>query len=102
MRRLHPVLAFVAAAALAGCGSLPERAPPDGLTLSQLKSMAPVPQAIYVLRIDLVRPGVELEVTAGDRSGGRGFRAQTTSEFLLRNRLSAAVNASFFDPFKGG
>lgn len=63
---------------------------------------AVVPQAIHVLRIDLTRPGIELEVTPGDPSGGRGFRAQTTTEFLVRNRMSAAVNASFFDPFKSG
>ncbi|MEO7743830.1 MAG: phosphodiester glycosidase family protein [Usitatibacter sp.] len=103
MRRLHPALAF-AAAALCGCAGFTE-APPvrDGLELSRMESVTPaVPLAIYVLSIDLTRPGTELEVTAGDPSGGRGFRAQTTSEFLVRNRMSAAVNASFFDPFKGG
>ncbi len=100
----RPVLALLAAAALSGCAPLAERPPPlDGLALSRMDSVTPpVPLAIHVLRIDLTRPGVDLEVTAGDRSGGRGFRAQTTSEFLVRNRLSAAVNASFFDPFKGG
>ena len=67
-----------------------------------MAAVGEVPQAIHVLTIDLARPGIELEVTAGDRSGGRGFRAQTTMEFLARNRMSAAVNASFFDPFKSG
>jgi hypothetical protein len=102
MRRLL-LLAWVTAA-LAGCGGLPDRTRPfDGLTLSTMESVTPgVPQAIHVLRIDLTRPGIELEVTAGDPSAGHGFRAQTTSEFLVRNKMSAAVNASFFDPFKGG
>ena len=68
-----------------------------------MESVAPgVPQAIHVLKIDLTRPGIEFQVTPGDPSGGRGFRAQTTVEFLVMNRMSAAVNASFFDPFKSG
>lgn len=61
-----------------------------------------VPQAIHVLSVDLTRPGIELEVTAGDASAGRAYRAQTTSEFLVRNRMQAAVNGGFFNPFKGG
>lgn len=104
MGKLRSALAFLAVAALAGCAGLPQRAPSfDGLTLSRMDSVAPpAPQSIYVLRIDLTRPGIELEVTPGDRSGGRGFLAQTTSEYLVRNRMSAAVNASFFDPFRSG
>lgn len=100
------VAAWLVAGALglAGCATFPEpTAPFDGITLSRLEPVAPaVPQAIHVLRIDLTRPGVELEVTAGDASAGRGFRAQTPSEFLLRNRMSAAVNGGFFDPFRSG
>ena len=97
------LLAWVAAT-LAGCAGLPDRNRPfDGLTLSTMESVAPgVPQAIHVLAIDLTRPGIEFEVTAGEPNAGHGFRAQTTSEFLVRNKLSAAVNGSFFDPFKSG
>lgn len=64
--------------------------------------MPDVPQAIHVLRIDLEQPGVALEVTAGDSTGGREFRAQTTSEFVVRSGLNAAINGGFFAPFKGG
>jgi hypothetical protein len=104
MKTLRAAVVFLALAALAGCATVPEGSTPfEGLTLSRLDSLTPpLRLAIQVLRIDLTRPGVELEVTPGDRSGGRGFRAQTTSEYLVRNRMSAAVNASFFDPFKGG
>lgn len=104
MRTPRFVLAILAAAALAGCASLPDRNRPfDGLTLSSMEPVTPgVPQAIHVLKIDLTRPGIEFEVTAGEPSAGHGFRAQTTSEFLVRNKMSAAVNASFFDPFKSG
>ena len=97
-------LPFLAAALLSGCAALPP-APAGGdvLTFSRMEPVAMgVPQEIHVLRIDLGRPGVELEVTAGEPTAGHGFRAQTTSEFLVRNHMSAAVNASFFDPFRSG
>jgi hypothetical protein len=104
MRTIPGLWALLAAGALAGCASLPPQPLAlDGLALSRMAGVTTeAPQAIHVLTIDLTRPGVGLEVTAGDRSGGRGFRAQTTSEFLVRNHLGAAVNGSFFDPFKGG
>jgi hypothetical protein len=103
MRTHHSFLAFLAAAALAGCAALPERPLPfDGLALSTLESAPPLPLAIHVLRIDLTRPGIEFAVTPGEPNAGHGFRAQTTSEFLVRYGMSAAVNASFFDPFKSG
>ena len=101
MRALsHVVLALV----LAGCAGLPERAPLfGGIDYSR---MAPVAkdqlQAIHVLRIDLRQPGIALEVTAGDRSAGREFRAQTTSKFLEGSGMSAAVNGGFFSPFRSG
>jgi hypothetical protein len=100
--RALPCVALVLA--LAGCAGLPERAPVfGGIDYSR---MAPVAedqlQAIHVLRIDLRQPGIALEVTAGDRSAGREFRAQTTSEFLARRGMNAAINGGFFAPFKGG
>jgi hypothetical protein len=101
MRALSSVLL---ALALAGCAGLPERAALFGGI--DYWRMAPVAeeqlQAIHVLRIDLRQPGIVLEVTAGDRSAGREFRAQTTSEFLVRGGMSAAVNGGFFSPFKSG
>ena len=98
------MLAFGAAAALAGCAGLSDHTRPfNGLTLSSMDSVAAgIPMAIHVLKVDLGRRGMELEVTAGDTGAGRTFRAQTTSEFVVRNRMSAAVNGGFFDPFKSG
>lgn len=94
----------VLALAFAGCAGLPGRAPVFGGI--DYWRMAPVAadqlQAIHVLRIDLRQPGIALEVTAGDRSAGREFRAQTTSEFLARGAMNAAVNGGFFSPFRGG
>ena len=92
----------VLALAFAGCAGLPGPAPLfRGIEYSR---MAPVAedqlQAIHVLRIDLRQPGIALEVTAGDRSAGREFRAQTTSEFMVRSGMTAAVNGGFFSPFR--
>jgi len=55
-----------------------------------------------VIEIDLSRPGLALEVTAKDPAGGRQYRAQTTSEYVARNGLRAAVNGAFFEPFRPG
>jgi hypothetical protein len=91
---------FALALALAGCAALPERAPLfAGITYSRMAAVAAdAAQAIHVLEIDLARPGVALEVTAPDPSAGREYRAQTTSGFLARNHLHAAVNGGFFHP----
>lgn len=62
--------------------------------------VAGVRQAIHVLKIDLTRPGIALEVGgAGDEAG---LRAETTSSFVRRNGLAAAVNGGFFEPFRSG
>jgi len=61
-----------------------------------------LPLAIHVLEIDLSRRGVSLEVTPLDPSGGRQYRAQTTSEYVARHGLQAAVNGAFLEPFRSG
>lgn len=60
----------------------------------------PALMQVHVLELDLRR--VRLELTAGDASKGREHVAQTTSDYVRRNDLAAAVNASYFTPFKGG
>jgi len=60
----------------------------------------PRPLVIAVVEIDLKQAGLEFVVTAGDPSGGRAFRALTTSHFLQANHLRLAINGGFFDPFK--
>ena len=60
----------------------------------------PRPLVIAVVEIDLKQPGLEFVVTPGEPSGGRGFRAQTTSHFLHANKLRLAINGGFFEPFK--
>lgn len=93
-----------AALLLGGCLSLaPPQAPFAGVAYSRLDAVsAEVPQAIHVLEVELDRPGVALEVTAPEPTDGYRYRAQTTSEYAVRNGLHAAVNGGFFEPFKGG
>lgn len=75
----------------------------EGITYFRLGAISrEVPQAIHVLRIDLTRRGIALVVTAGDSSRDLEYRAQTTSTFLLRNHLQAAVNGGYFRPWSGG
>ena len=60
----------------------------------------PARMRVHVLELDLRR--VRLELTAGDTSKGREHVAQTPSDYVRRNDLAAAVNASYFTPFKVG
>ena len=55
---------------------------------------------IAVVEIDLQQAGIEFVASPGDPSGGREFRALTTSHFLKANHLRLAINGGFFAPFK--
>ena len=105
------IAGFVAALGLAACATAPEPqgAPPAAQRGEALFAggrywldtrTAPAAMRVHVLELDLDR--IRLEVTAGDRSRGREHVAQTTSDYVRRNGLAAAVNASYFTPFKGG
>lgn len=93
-----------AALALAACASLPGPPRPlEGIAYSRMQAVAAdAPQSIHVLRVDLARPGVALEVGAPDLPGRGEYRARTVSEFAARHGLQAAVNGGFFEPFEGG
>ena len=95
--------AFLCGVLLAGCVAIaPADAPFPGVRYSRMEPVADVPQAIHVLEIDLTRRGLELVVTPKEPLEGRAYRALTTSEFVARHGLHAAVNAAFFEPFRGG
>lgn len=94
---------LAAALAVAGCAGLAPAPIFDGISYSRMASVAAgVPQAIHVLRIDLTRPGIAIEVSPADSADGARYRAQTTSSFVAGNHLQAAVNGGFFQPFRGG
>lgn len=100
----RPLGFLLIALALSGCAVLPPRAAlSEAIAYFRVEPVAADEvQAIHVLRIDLARPGVALEVTPGEPSAGREYRAATTSAFLAKNQLQAAVNGGFFEPFRGG
>ncbi len=101
---LAPVLRLCALLVAGACAALPEpTARFEGLSYSRLAPVAlDVPQAIHVLEIDLARPGIALVVSPADVPAGRDYRAETTSQFVARYRLQAAVNGAFFSPFRPG
>jgi hypothetical protein len=109
---LTPLMAL-ASLALAGCVALaPDRVDLPAIAYSRIDggeggppgsgAWGDAPQVTHVIEIDLSRPGVALEVTPKDPAGGRSYRAQTTSEFVTRHGLRAAVNGAFFEPFRSG
>jgi hypothetical protein len=55
---------------------------------------------VHIFTIDLKAPGIKLFLTPGKQVPDlRGSQAQTTSEFLQKNHLQLAINASYFHPF---
>jgi exopolysaccharide biosynthesis protein len=50
----------------------------------------------YVMRVDLLAPGVEL--TATEHSGPLNTTAETISQFAARKKVRLAINANFFSP----
>lgn len=75
----------------------------DGISYFRVDPVArDVPQSIHVLKVDLTRPGVSFETTPGDSSRDLEYRAQTTSSYLIRNHVQAAVNGGYFRPWFGG
>lgn len=108
----RPIVAGLALLALGlpGCAAHPSPEPPSAAVEAKglfpggrywrETQVAPVEMQIHVLELDLRQ--VRLELTAGDASQGREHVAQTTSDYVRANGLSAAVNASYFTPFKGG
>lgn len=99
---------------LAACGTARGPAPPLETALAAPRGeavfpggrywretrTAPALMQIHVLELDLRQ--VRLELTAGDTSKGHEHVAQTPSDYVRHNGLAAAVNASYFTPFKGG
>jgi hypothetical protein len=73
-----------------------------GVTYKHVLETQPTSKSIHILELDLTDPDIKLIVSSGDRSAGMEYRAQTTSNFLVQNRLQGAVNGGYFLPFNGG
>lgn len=73
----------------------------EGVQYQREFRQQPRPMMIHVLTVDLAAKGVRVLVTPGQaRSMEWETTARTTSEVLQDFKLQAAVNASFFHPFK--
>lgn len=58
------------------------------------------PVIAHIISIDLSVPGVKVLVTPPQAIDKKNTRAQTTSQFLQKNKLQLAVNANYFYPFR--
>ena len=91
--------------ALGGVGSADRSLPPPARncfpaspTRCEVRN-SPRPLVIHTLLVDLRDPGVRLLVTPGDPDAERSLQACTTSAFLGRLHLQAAVNGDGFEPW---
>ena len=107
VRRARPYHAVAFAALFAAACATTRSAPQEpatplfqGVAYTLLTQEAPAPQRVHVLELDLDQ--VRLDVTPGDSSAEREFRAQTVSQYVTARGLQAAVNGGYFTPFKGG
>jgi hypothetical protein len=62
----------------------------------------PRPMMMHVLEIDLRTPGLQFVVNGGTPQDGNEFVAEKTTTFVNREKLDAAINATYFRPFDGG
>lgn len=58
------------------------------------------PVIAHIISIDLSVAGVKVLVTPPQAIDKKNTRAQTTSQFLQKNKLQLAVNANYFYPFR--
>lgn len=59
----------------------------------------PRPLVLHILKIDLNNKNLEFLVTPPEFSKDHVLKAQTTSDFLLKNKLDIAINGDFFLPW---
>jgi hypothetical protein len=71
----------------------------QGVTYIREVRSDPQLMVIHIVKIDLHAPGLSFLVTPSEPTGGRQLSAQTTSQFLERNKLQVAVNGDFFEPW---
>lgn len=105
MCRLSLTLLTLAALPTAAPGQFGE---PSGATEARLHPAAtltawtfesPRPLRVWVVRIDLTSPAVELVTTPKAPAGSKGHTiAETTPDFAARERADLAINASPFGP----
>lgn len=71
-----------------------------GVTYTRRSETDPRPAVWHIVEIDLTTPGLEFVVTPAEPTGGYDLPARTTSRFADEFDARAAINASYFYPFK--
>lgn len=99
MRKLVLTALLLAACQTAPPPPLAPRSLFRGVRYERVVTDQPRPLVIHVVRIDLSAPGLDFLVTPPSADPKRQLRAQTTSQFLKKNRLQLAINGGFFRPF---
>ncbi|HMX34995.1 MAG TPA: phosphodiester glycosidase family protein, partial [Leptospiraceae bacterium] len=70
-----------------------------GVTYIRDVRKIPRPLVLHILKIDLRNKNLAFLVTPPDYSGEFVLKAQSTSEFLVKNKLDIAINGDFFLPW---
>jgi Phosphodiester glycosidase len=80
----------------------------NGISFARKVPRLPTPTAWHVVRVDLSTPGLRFVMSPGTGEAARQastkklpYQAESTSEFLVRNKLDVAINASSFEPRLG-
>jgi hypothetical protein len=73
-----------------------------GVDLAEALKIAPNPQAVYFLRIDLKAPKVSFVTTPSNGERPLETDGKKTSDFLRETHCKAAINASPFSPVEEG
>jgi hypothetical protein len=64
----------------------------------QISTPAPNPRVSQVIELDLAAGALALRLTRGDASGGKEYRALTTSSFTRQTGAIIGANAGYFGP----
>ena len=73
----------------------------EGITYRREVHEEPWPYLVHVVQIDLMAPGIDVQVASGSAERNDfETTAYTVSDFLADNGLQLAVNAHYFYPFR--
>ncbi len=71
----------------------------QGVTYTREIVLAPRPNVIHIVTIDVASPGIRFLVTPSTPTESHQLPARTTSQFLQEFGVQVAINGSFFFPF---
>lgn len=72
-----------------------------GVTYTREILLAPRPNVVHIVTIDVTTPGIRFLVTPSTPIDNHQLPARTTSQFLQEFGVQVAINGSFYFPFHG-